>query len=397
MAQIRYWVWLTTLEGLRPISVTRLLETFGGPMEAYFAPHGGYDAVPDLTDKEKELLSGKDMSRTESILEKCQRKNIQIITIQDAAYPERLRQIADPPCVLYIRGRLPYMDELPVIGVVGTRKASPYGFKMATRIAQEITAGGGCVITGMALGVDGAAARGALLENGPCIGVLGTAIDVNYPAENATLIDDVAYRGAIISEFPPGYPTKPENFPRRNRIISGLSCGVCIVEAPRRSGALITANLALEQGRDVFAVPGNADSRNSEGSNALLRDCARAVTSGMDILSEYEGLYPNAVRPVREIFTPPEKPAETSEEAKTEIDNPPAIPYIDVESRLSAYTEDQQAMLRCLLDGEAHIDEIIAATGFAASKVLAGMTLLVIRGVVRSHPGKRFELNLQQL
>ena len=148
MAQIRYWVWLTTLEGLRPISVTRLLEIFGGPMEAYFAPHGGYDAVPDLTDKEKELLQSKDMERTESILEKCQRKNIQIITIQDAAYPERLRQIADPPCVLYVRGRLPYMDELPVIGVVGTRKASPYGFKMATRIAQEITAGGGCVRDG---------------------------------------------------------------------------------------------------------------------------------------------------------------------------------------------------------------------------------------------------------
>ena len=260
-----------------------------------------------------------------------------------------------------------------------------------------VSAGGGCVITGMAIGVDGAAARGALLENGPCIGVLGTAIDVNYPASNASLIDDVAAVGAIVSEFPPGYPTKPENFPRRNRIISGLSCGVCIVEAPRRSGALITADLALEQGRDLFVVPGNADSPNSAGSNALLRDCARAVTTGTDILSEYEGLYPNAVRPVKEIFTPQEKPAEPPEAAKTEIDNPPAIPYIDVESRLSAYTEDQQAMLRCLLDGEAHIDEIISSTGFTPSKVLAGMTLLVIRGAVRSHPGTRFSMNLKQL
>ena len=397
MAQIRYWVWLTTLEGLRSISVTRLLETFGGPMEAYFAPNGGYDAVPDLTEREKELLMRKDMERTEFILEKCQQEGIRLITIQDAEYPERLRQIPDPPCVLYVRGRLPYLDELPVIGLVGTRKASPYGIKMATRIAQEITAGGGCVITGMAIGVDGAAARGALLENGPCIGVLGTAIDVNYPASNASLIDDVAAVGAIVSEFPPGYPTKPENFPRRNRIISGLSCGVCIVEAPRRSGALITADLALEQGRDLFVVPGNADSPNSAGSNALLRDCARAVTTGTDILSEYEGLYPNAVQPVKEIFTPQEKPAEPPEAAKTEIDNPPAIPYIDVESRLSAYTEDQQAMLRCLLDGEAHIDEIISSTGFTPSKVLAGMTLLVIRGAVRSHPGKRFSLNLKQL
>ena len=397
MAQIRYWIWLTSLVGLRPLAMRALTEHFGGPMEAYYAPAGGYDAVPELTEKEKELLMRKDMGRTDAILGKCQEKNISLVTIQDAAYPERLRQIADPPCVLYVRGKLPYMDEMPVIGVVGTRKASPYGIKMATRIAQEITAGGGCVITGMAAGVDGAAARGALLENGPCIGVLGTAIDVNYPAVNSTLIDDVAAVGAIVSEFPPGYPTKPENFPRRNRIISGLSCGVCVVEAPRRSGALITANLALEQGRDLFAVPGNADSPNSAGCNALLRDCARAASTGMEILSEYEGLYPNAVKPVTEIFTPPEKPAEPPKGTKTEIDKPPAISYIDVESRLSAYTEDQQAMLRCLLEGEAHIDEIISATGFTPSKVLSGMTLLVIRGAVRSHPGKRFSLNLQQL
>ena len=398
MAQLRYWVWLTTLEGLRPVSVRRLLDAMGGPMEIYYAPHGGYDAVPELTAREKELLQRKDMDRAESVLETCMRKNISIVTIQDAAYPDRLRQIADPPCVLYVRGTLPYMDELPVIGVVGTRKASVYGIKMATRIGQEITAGGGCVITGLALGIDGAAARGALLENGPCIGVLGTAADVNYPASNASLIDDVAAVGAVISEFPPGYPTKPENFPRRNRIISGLSCGVCVVEAPRRSGALITADLALEQGRDLFVVPGNVDSPASAGSNALLRDCARAVSSGMDILSEYEGLYPDVIRTGAKIFTAPEKPAKGQEAPKTEIDNPPAIPYIDdVEKRLQEYTPEQQAMLRCLLDGEAHIDEIISATGFPPAKVLSGMTLLVIRGAVRSHPGKRFSLNLQRL
>jgi DNA processing protein len=289
------------------------------------------------------------------------------------------------------------MDELPVIGVVGTRKATPYGIKMATRIGQEITAGGGCVITGMALGIDGAAARGALLENGPCIGVLGTAIDVNYPAANASLIDDAAAVGAVISEFPPGYPTRGANFPQRNRIISGLSCGVCVVEAPVRSGALITADLALEQGRDLFAVPGNADSPASAGCNALIRDCARAVSSGMDILSEYEGLYPWAIKTNAEVFTPPAKESKAPAAAKTDIDKPPEIPYIDVESRLAEYTEDQQAMLRCLVGGEAHIDEIISATGFSPAKVLSGMTLLVIRGAVRSHPGKRFSLNLQRL
>ncbi len=397
MAQLRYWIWLTALEGLRPISVKRLIDALGGPMEIYYAPYGAYDSVPDLTEKEKEILGRKDLARTESILETCQRKNIGIVTIQHAHYPDRLRQIADPPCVLYVRGKLPYLDELPTIGVVGTRKATPYGIKMAMRMGQQITACGGCVVTGLALGIDGASARGALMENGPCVGVLGTAIDVNYPAQNASLIDDVAAVGAVVSEFPPGYPTQGSNFPRRNRIISGLSCGVCVVEAPVRSGALITADFALEQGRDLFAVPGNADSPSSAGCNALLRDCARSVTSGMDILAEYEGLYPGAIRPDATVFVPAEKQPSVPETTKTEIDKPTAIPYIDVESRLAAYSEDQQAMLRCLLGGETHIDEIISATGFSPAKVLSGMTLLVIRGAVRSHPGKRFSLNREKL
>ena len=394
MAQIRYWVWLTTLEGLRSISVSRLLEHFGGPMEIYFAAHGAYDTIEGITPREKALLENKDLQKTETVLEICQRDNIHILTLQDAVYPDRLRQISDPPPVLYVRGNLPYMDEVPTISIVGTRKATPYGIKMAMRIAQEIAASGGCVVTGMALGIDGAAARGALMTDGMCVGVLGTAINVNYPPQNATLIDDVAAVGAVISEFPPGYPTRPENFPQRNRIISGLSCGTCVVEAPERSGALITANLSLDQGRDLFAVPGNADSPNSVGTNALLRDCAKAVTCGEDILCEYEGLFPDKIHRPEKLFTPEEKKVKADNPSKSDIDNPPAISYSDVESRFAAFTEDQQAMLRCLLKGEAHVDEIIAATGFSPAKVLAGMTVLTIRGAVRSLPGKRYSLNL---
>ena len=391
MAQIRYWIWLTTLLDVRSITIQRLMDRFGGPMEIFF---GSYDDIPWLTGRERAALENKDMSRTESVLEKCQRDYIHVVTIQDALYPERLRQIADPPPVLYVRGQLPFLDELPAIAVVGTRRATPYGYKIARKIGQEITAGGGCVVTGMAAGIDGAAARGALLENGPCVGVLGTAIDVDYPAENALLIQDVATIGAIVSEFPPGYPTQGSNFPRRNRIISGLCCGTCVVEAPRRSGALITANLALEQGRDLFAVPGNVDALNSEGTNALIRDCARAVTCGQDILMEYEGLYPYAIRRGAEIFDAPEPVIENEPETKSAIDNPPSIPYIDLESRLSGFTTEEQDMLRAMKDGETHIDDIIAETGFPAAKVLSGLTMLVIRGAVRSHPGKRYSLSL---
>ncbi len=393
MAQLRYWVWLTTLTGLRSITIRRLMERYGSPMEIFFAPDG-CAGVSELNERERAVLSDKDMSRTEHVLEKCQYDGIRILTIQDALYPDRLRQIADPPPVLYVRGTLPFLDELPAIAVVGTRRATPYGLKIARKLGQEITAGGGCVVTGMASGIDGAAAKGALLENGPCVGVLGTAIDVDYPAENASLIADVATVGAIVSEFPPGYPTQGGNFPRRNRVISGLSCGTCVVEAPLRSGALITADLALEQGRDLFAVPGSVDSPNSAGTNALIRDCARAVMSGMDILSEYEGLYPHAIRPEAETFAAPEPSEKKPPDTESAIDKPTAIPYIDVESRIAGFPEDQQAILRAMKDGETHIDDLIAATGFPAAKVLSTLTLLVIRGAVRSHPGKRYSLDL---
>lgn len=395
MAQIRYWIWLTSLTGLRPLAMRWVTEHFGGPMEAYYAPAGGYDSIPELTEKERGLLSDKDLSRTEEILEICQRKDIQILTLQDAAYPERLRQIPDPPPVLYVRGRLPFLDELPTVAVVGTRNATPYGIKMAMKLGQEITAFGGCLVTGMAKGIDGASARGALLADGPCIGVLGTAIDINYPRENSGLIDDVAAVGAIVSEFPPGYPTLPENFPRRNRIISGLSCGVCIVEAPTRSGALITADMALDQGRDLFAVPGNADAPNSVGTNRLIRDCAKAVTGGRDILEEYEGLFPERIRYDTELFIPEKREPEPPKTEKSTIDKPQGIEYSDVERLFDSCSEDQKVILRILAKGESHVDAVISATGFSPAKVLAELTILSIRGTVKPLPGKRYILKLK--
>ena len=395
MSQIRYWIWLTTIPDLSVRAQLRLLDAFDSPKEVFLADQEALDQVEGLTQRERQQLKRRDLRRADRVLEDCRQERIHILTMQDAAYPERLRQIADPPLVLYVRGNLPFLDELPTIAIVGTRKASAYGIKVATRLGQEITSYGGCVVTGMALGVDGAAARGALLAGKPCVGVLGTAIDVNYPAANSLLIDDVASAGAVISEFPPLYPTKPENFPRRNRIISGLSCGACIVEAPVRSGALITANLALEQGRDVFAVPGNIDSPNSTGTNALIRDGAKAITGAQDILSEYEGLYPGRIQYDTELYSPPKRTEKAPVSAKTEIDKPQTIPYSDLESRLTEYTEDHRALLRCISRGESHVDEMAASTGFSAAKVLACMTVLTIRGAVKPLPGKRYSLNLK--
>ena len=382
MAAMKYWVWLSALRGLSSRAACAVIDTFGGPMEAYFAPFDSYAALPDVTEKDASLLRQKDLSEAERILGECEEKNIRILTIRDADYPLRLQQIYDPPQVLYLRGKLPYLDEAPTIALVGTRKASPYGEKMAASLGYQIARGGGVVVTGMALGNDAAAARGALLGQGKCVGVLGSAIDVDYPRQNASLIADVAAVGCILSEYPPGYGGM--NFPRRNRIISGLSSGVCVVEAPERSGALITANDALEQGRDLFVVPGNADNPNCAGSNALLREGARAVMSGADILEEYSGMFSVKVDEGRQ-----EKPYETGKAAVDRKENPA---YIDVDDRAKGCSEDQLALLRLLGTGEKHADELIAASGFGPAKVMAELTILSIRGLVSMRPGKRFAL-----
>ncbi len=407
MAALKYWVWLSSLRGLSARAAKAAVDALGGAMEVYFATAEAYDAIEGIGSKDKELLQDKSTREANRIIALCEEKGISILTARDAAYPQRLAQLYDAPQVLYLRGRLPAVDELPVIAMVGTRDATPYGEKLSADIAWQLGRSGAVVVTGMARGNDAAAARGALMSGGYCIGVLGTAIDVDYPAENAPLIRDVAAVGCILSEYPPGH--KVGNFPRRNRIMSGLSNGVCVVEAPVKSGALITAGYALEQGRDVFAVPGNADSPNSAGCNNLIREGARLVCSGADILEEYAGLYsvePGAAGEARPYTI-----------EKTAVDKGAAIAYIDgdaeqeavsapealpvkapaapegrVEDILGGATPPQESILRLLWEGEKQADELIAATGLSAGQVMAELTMLSIRGLVVSGSGKRYML-----
>lgn len=404
MSSVKYWVWLSALRGLSSAAISAALAEVGSPMEVFYAPAGRFGNVENITDREASLLDNKDMLPTELILNRCREKGIRILTLQDADYPHRLKQIYDPPAVLYVRGTLPEMDETPVIGIVGTRKCTVYGEKTARNLGYQIASGGGIVTTGLALGVDGAAARGVLMAGGICVGVLGCAIDVAYPAAHVSLIEDVAATGCVMSEFPPG--SSVMDFPRRNRIMSGLSCGVCIVEAPERSGALITAALALEQGRDLFAVPGNIDSPCSAGSNRLLREGARVVLSGADILEEYRGAFSVSPRaavknsPYETASPEPEyipvqnqKKAEKADDpAKSALDKQGSIAYIDVESRADGCSADQLALLKLLSGGVKQADELIVATGFSAAKTMAELTLLSIRGLVEPLPGKRYTL-----
>lgn len=423
MSALKYWVWLSTLRGIRPRVKQLLLERFETPQGIYFADEAAYRTLEGITQRELEVLKHREDSAVQRVIETCARDHIRIITLQDAEYPERLKHIYDPPVVLYVKGRLPMVDGEVAIGVVGTRKATPYGLKMGRQLGFSLAKGGALVVSGLAAGVDSAAAEGALQAGGSCIGVLGTAIDEVYPRFNTQLFDDVAAVGALVSEYAPGAKTGPEDFPLRNRIISGLSVGVTIIEAPLRSGALITASLALEQGRDVFAVPGNADSSACAGSNRLIKEGAKAVTNAKDILEEYTGLFPgklrlsyqtpnvqgsartqtpkrgNFLRKMKEKQTKPMQKAKPETGADFVSVRQPVrsgTQKADPDTLLASFTEPQRAILSAMRQPSMHVDEIISACGLPASAVLAELTLLQISGTVTQEPGKRFTWNIAE-
>ena len=412
-----HWIWFATRTGMGDKTKCTLLSHFEDPEEIYFAPELEFERFEDLSPSAVESIMDKDLTACEEILESCQEKGIHILTYRDAAYPARLKNIPDPPMVLYYKGSLPVFDELPVIGVVGTRRASAYGLTAAKRLGYQIAACGGCVVSGMATGIDGTAMKGALTAGGTVVGVLGCGADIIYPASNRWLYADTEKYGCILSEFPPGTPPVGRNFPRRNRIISGLSCGVLVVEAPEKSGALITARLSADQGRDVFVVPANIDVESAMGSNALMRDGAIPVSSGWDILSEYRYQFPSKVRqnrtPVRmtataeELSIEREEPAKVAQEPKksTEkkpklsllrkkgIDNSEKSAYIDFKKTHSALSADEQRIVSALENGQRLVDDVIAELELAPGVILASLTMLEIKGIVRRLPGRFIELS----
>lgn len=377
-----YWIWLATRQGMSAWEKQVVLAYFGSPEDCYFAKDADYKNIEELSKGAVEALCDKDIREAEEILALCARKKVHILTWQDTRYPVALKNISDPPMILYYRGILPEFNSDPFIGVVGTRKASAYGLKLAETIAKQIAQHGGIVVSGMAEGIDAMATRGALDAGRPVVGVLGCGADVVYPRCNRELFLKMERCGCLISEYPPETAPNKWNFPKRNRIISGLSCGVLVVEAPMKSGALITARQALDQGRDVFVTPGNVGIASCEGSNALLRDGAILVTSGWDILSEYTGRYPDKIR---------EAPLPSD---KKSIDIPAAQPYIDLNTNAGRENSPEEAILALLEDGEQLIDTLIARTGLSSGDALAALTLLEVTGAVVTRPGGWVAKNL---
>ncbi len=405
-----HWIWLATRPDLSDRQKLAVLDTFHDPEEVFYAEKTSFANVEGMTQAGAEALCDKNLTQAKEILNDCVEKGIQICTFHDGAYPARLKNIVDPPLVLYYKGNLTGLDSSPVIGVVGTRKASAYGLTTAKKMGYQIARCGGILVSGLAEGNDGSAMTGALTAGGMVVGVLGCGVDVVYPAMHRSLYRDTEKNGCLISEFPPKTPPYKWNFPKRNRIISGLSNGVLVVEAPRGSGSLITAKQAADQGRDVFVVPGNIDVPTFHGSNALLRDGAIAVSCGWDVVSEYAFLYPDKIRretgetvflseqekPLAKVAQKPETPAKKPlfdrKKEKKPIDNGQKKSYSDQQDILKSLPPEEQELLKPLQKGEALVDDLIAASGLNAGKVLSMLTMLQIRGVVELLPGKRVTL-----
>lgn len=391
-----YWLWLSLLPKVPLMQKLLLLQALRDPEEIYLAHREVTEQIEGLTPQTLEALECKELAPARKILKQCSEKSISILTYGDAAYPGKLKRIGQPPLVLYYRGFLPDWDSRPVIGIVGTRRASSYGLSIAGRLGGEIAAGGGLVVSGGAAGIDSQALAGAMQAGKRVVAVLGFGADVCFPAQNRQFFADIARTGCLITEYPPETPAYKWNFLARNRIISGLSDGIVVVEAPEKSGALNTAAHAADQGRDLFAVPGNAQYGGCAGSNALLQQGALPAESGWDVLKEYACLYPDVVcASPRRVSSPPApvppapaKP-ENTQPCVTEkfIDNPEKSQYSVIET--PELSPEEQEIFRLLTGTPVPVDQVIARSGLPTSRVLSVLTMLAMKGVAVNHPGKR--------
>ena len=393
MSALKFWVWLTEQNRLGGPARQALLEHFGSPEEVYYAEPGDLLQVEGITVDQVQALENKSLDRAQSILEECARKDIFLLTAQDALYPQRLKNIYDPPLLLYGRGSMPLFDEEAAVAVVGTRSCSPYGIRTAERFGFEMSKQGGLVVSGLARGIDAASQLGALRAGGLTAAVLGCGVDVVYPPENDRLYEDVAASGVLLSEYPPGAEPFGWHFPARNRILSGLCLATLVVEAPEKSGALITAATALEQGRDVFAIPGPLDAEGSVGCNRLIRDGAGLATESWDILREYQSRYPHKLHPDGEKLPPLPKKSEIfyPERSKKSKVAPSGLPVINVRRNAEGLTDDQIKVLRILDDKEPMLtDDIALRANVPVRRILSAVTMLEIDGYTRQEGLRKF-------
>ena len=371
---LKYWVALKWVEGVGNVGFKALLEAFGTPQKVFEAPLSMIKAVPGIGDKTApQIKSFKDWKKVEKELEFADRTCVSIVTSQDHLYPSQLLSTYDYPAFLYVKGHLKEDDVN--VAVVGSRTASTYGKFTTERLCRELVLRGITVISGLARGIDSAAHRGALSGKGRTIAVLGCGLDVVYPPENEKLFTEISLQGALISEFPFGTPPNAPNFPARNRIISGISLGVVVVEASEKSGSLITARIALEQGREVFAVPGSIDSSGSRGTNKLIKQGAKLIENVEDILEE---ILPQVTRAPK-LVKPDQRQKQPDDQQKILTSSPDLV-----------LKETENTVWQVLSQKPVHIDQIITSTGLTAHEVLVILLNLELQGLIEQKPGKTY-------
>jgi DNA processing protein len=376
--EVLHWLALRLVPGLGTVGAVKLLHKLKSPQAIFRASASELEGAGMSPAQARNIASGCSFEDAVDQQQKMLAAGARLISIHDQVFPLRLREIFDPPIVLFAIGRTELMST-PAIGVVGTRNPTPYGMAAAERLSADLSRAGLTIISGMARGIDSSAHQAALKEGGDTIAILGSGVDVVYPSNNRRLYDDIAKKGLLLSEFPMGAPAFPQNFPIRNRIVSGLSIGVLIVEGAQHSGSAITARLAMDQGREVFAIPGNVTSKMSWGPNLLIKEGgAKLVQEWSDVTNEL----PVAVR----------QDLVSRAQQKMLLDGIGPLP----ETEREGPEEPQKALARKLLNGlqvdePKQLDALIASfEGVSSSELISALFELEMNGLVRQLPGKKF-------
>ncbi len=417
-----YWIWAATKFGVASKEFAKIADKFASPYDIYRLTEEELEQIPGLGKNVRDKLCDKSIESAYSIIKTCRKYKIDIIGYGDARYPARLRTIENPPVVIYCLGKIPDMNSRLCIGAVGTRKMSEYGKQTAYKICYELAAANAIVVSGMALGIDSVCACGALEAGGCTVAVLGCGVLVTYPKEHEKLKRIIAKRGAVISEYPPFASPDAANFPKRNRIISGLCQGVLVVEGAKGSGALITASKAISQGRELFAVPGNVGQSNSDGPNELIQNGANVALCAKDILDNFGFLYGDVINYGRLNAAAKRSGIDDGILKKygvssvyykgrfTQSTAQGTVPSADIKLRLpksepisepipqepsfnaayEALDEVGKKIYDILPTDKAFAPDALAADGMSISDIIGTLTILEINGLVKSLPGGMF-------
>src|SRR5262245_46076382 len=372
-ADLADWIALNMIRGIGPRTANQLLDRFTSPAQVFAASRSALEKEGLKLETIQELHDSEILEKANQEIERLEALKAQVITLEDEAYPALLREIYDPPIALYVRGDLVRASRQPCLAVVGSRRCSTYGMNAAQSLARDLAANGLTIVSGLARGIDAAGHRGAIEAGGKTIAVVGTGLETTYPREHKKLEQEVTLAGAVISEFPLGTPPLPQNFPYRNRVLSGLCFGVMVVEAAEHSGSLITARLAYEQGREVFAVPGNITSQTSFGPNFLIKDGAKLVQQWRDVVEELP-------REVRERILGVDRPKGDNAQSNVQ----PMFETV-------ALSDDERKLLDMLtIDAPSHVDQLLISSGMNSSDLMTALLGLQMKDRIRELPGKSY-------